>query len=69
MRAAEQTGIIRELAIVALRNAMTCDEGIVPAGSKGTVVHVYRDGAGYEVEFAEPFRCVLTTERGDIEPA
>jgi len=29
---------------------------------------VYRDGAGYEVEFVEPFHCVVTLERADIRP-
>lgn len=32
----------------------------------GAVVYAYRDGAGYEVEFAEPFHCVVTVRPGDI---
>jgi len=38
----------------------------VPEGGRGTVVHVYRDGEHYEVEFSEPFRCTLTVVADDI---
>ena len=58
-----------ELSIVALRNERSCGDGVLPPGAKGTIVHVYHDEAGYEVEFEEPFHCVLTVARDDIEPA
>jgi hypothetical protein len=32
----------------------------LPAGSRGTVVGVWRDGQAYEVEFATPFACLVT---------
>ena len=41
-----------ELSIVALRTAHPCAAGILPPGTIGTIVHVYRDAAGYEVEFS-----------------
>jgi hypothetical protein len=33
---------------------------VLPEGGRGTVVHVYRDGEHYEVEFAQPFPCTIT---------
>lgn len=39
-----------------------------PAGTRGTVVHRYCGGAGYEVEFSRPGATdVLTVRPGDIE--
>ena len=46
---------IPELTVVALRHPVECKGGVLPEGGKGTVVHVYRDGEHYEVEFADPF--------------
>ena len=41
-----------DLDLVRLRIALTTDEGHeVPAGTRGTVVAVYGEGAAYEVEF------------------
>ena len=59
---------IRELSVVALRHPVECKAGVLPAGGKGTVVHVYRDGEHYEVEFAGPFPCTVTLRRDDIYP-
>jgi len=59
---------IPELSVVALKHPVECKGSILPEGGKGTVVHVYRDGEHYEVEFAEPFPCTLTLRRGDIHP-
>jgi len=59
---------IPELSRVALRQAHECKgEGkTLPEGSTGTVVMVYRDGAGYEVEFAKPFHCLVTLRPDEI---
>jgi hypothetical protein len=57
---------IPELSIVALRHAHKWDGKVLPEGAKGAVVHTYRGGAGYEVEFDEPFHCVVTVGRDDI---
>jgi hypothetical protein len=57
-----------ELSTVALRHSQQCKGGVLPEGAKGAVVYAYRDGAGYEVEFVEPFHCVLTVRRDDIRP-
>jgi hypothetical protein len=59
---------IPELSVVALRHPVECKGGVLPQGGKGTVVHVYRDGEHYEVEFAEPFPCTVTLRRDDIYP-
>jgi hypothetical protein len=40
--------------------------GCYPRAPPAAVVFVYRDDAGYEVEFIEPFHCVATVERGEI---
>ena len=32
----------------------------LPAGARGTVVGVWRNGAAYEVEFTHPFACLVT---------
>lgn len=60
---------IPELSVVALRRSVESKGGVVPEGGKGTVVHVYRDGEHYEVEFSEPFRCTITVAAEDIQPA
>ena len=63
---AKRTKVIPELSIVALRSARVCDGKTLPEGAQGAVVHAYRDGVGYEVEFDEPFHCVVTVGRDDI---
>ena len=60
---------IPELSIVALTHPHECKGKVLPEGTTGAVVFAYRDGAGYEVEFDEPFHCVVTVERDDIRPA
>ena len=68
MCSAELPRSIPELSIVALRQPRECQGKTLPAGTIGAVVYVYRDGAGYEVEFAEPFPCVVTVHQDDIRP-
>ncbi|WP_211104162.1 DUF4926 domain-containing protein [Azospirillum sp. Sh1] len=51
---------IEELTRVALSKPVETEDGVLPAGSMGTVVGVYRSGAAYEVEFAKPFHTVAT---------
>lgn len=60
---------IPELSVVALKRAVECKGGMVPKGGKGTVVHAYRDGEHYEVEFSEPIPCTVTVSAGDLQPA
>ena len=62
----EQISIIPELSIVALTHSRQCDGKVLPEGTRGAVVHVYKGGVGYEVEFGEPFHCVVTVGRDDI---
>ena len=48
-------GVFAELSVVAMLREVRTDDGApVPAGTEGTVVAVYGDGAAYEVEFDEP---------------
>ena len=53
---------LAELSRVTVSSAVPADEGYLPAGSYGTIVHVYKGGRAYEVEFELPFHCVLTLE-------
>ena len=55
-----------DLSVVTLRHPVEWKGGVLPEGGKGTIVHVYRDGEHYEVEFAEPFACTVTLGRDDI---
>ena len=68
MRTEERGPAIPELSRVALKHAHECvDTGkVLPGGSTGTVVMVYRGGAGYEVEFARPFHCLVTVRPDEI---
>jgi hypothetical protein len=63
---AAEKGRIAELSIVVLTRSRACSSGVIPEGSRGTVVHAYGDGMGYEVEFDEPTHCVVTVERDGI---
>ena len=58
---------LAELSRVAVRSDVPADEGYLPAGSFGTIVHVYKGGRAYEVEFERPFHCVLTLDGGVID--
>ncbi|WP_204561862.1 DUF4926 domain-containing protein [Azospirillum palustre] len=51
---------IEELTRVELSKPVEPEDGVLPAGSVGTVVGIYRGGAAYEVEFAKPFHAVAT---------
>ena len=55
-----------ELARVTLASAVQSEEGLVPAGATGTVVHVWHGGAACEVEFTKPFRAISTVKARDI---
>lgn len=61
--------MIREHDRVVLKSAVPA-EGL-EAGDVGTVVHVYRDGLAYEVEFttlAGDTAAVVTVEAGQVRP-
>ena len=46
----ETKSVIAELSVVALRHPRECDGKVMPQGTQGAVVHVYRDGIAYEVD-------------------
>jgi len=56
-----------ELSLVSLAQPVEADGGVVPAGSTGTVVHVYPQEIAYEVEFNRPFHTVATVRPADIK--
>lgn len=58
-----------EHTVVSLRRDLSEDG--MKAGAKGTIVHVYEGGAGYEVEFTRSggIPKVVTVESADIEAA
>ena len=41
--------------------------GLVPKGTRGVVVHVYRDGRGYEIEFEGFPNAVFTVPADEVE--
>jgi hypothetical protein len=55
-----------ELSLVRTLRPVKEGRRVIPAGTLGTVVGVYSDGIGYEVEFARPFRAVVTFEASDL---
>lgn len=55
-----------ELATVGLVHAVAVDDRSLPAGTRGTVVGVYRGSAAYEVEFDQPFHAIVTLTRVDL---
>ncbi|MDP4025561.1 DUF4926 domain-containing protein [Methylobacterium sp. NEAU 140] len=56
---------IAELDRVPLAQEVESDDGaMVPAGLTGTVDGIWAEGAGFEVEFAQPFSA-LATVRAD----
>lgn len=55
-----------ELSVVALTHSIEIGGQRLPTGAKGTVVAAYAEGAGYEVEFEQPFPAVLTLAAGDL---
>jgi hypothetical protein len=62
-----QEGAARaELSRVTLRRNVMSGNGTVPAGSTGTIVHVYPGGSAYEVEFASPVHAVATVKADDL---
>ena len=68
MHAAERIRSIPELSVVRLTHAIEYQEKQLPMGAQGTVVHAWSDGEHYAVEFATPFRCVISVTRSDIRP-
>ena len=57
---------ITELSVVRIRSAVVTEDGTVPAGSHGTVVHAYDDGQAYIIEFYEPFHAIATVEANAV---
>ena len=55
-----------ELTLVALARAVESDDGLLPRGATGTVVHVYPAERAYEVEFQAPFHAVAMVEAAAI---
>jgi hypothetical protein len=55
-----------ELERVTLAHNVESEDGMVPAGSSGTIMYVYPSGPAYEVEFTTPFHTIATVKADDI---
>ena len=60
---------IPELSVVTLTHSLEYKARELPEGTVGTVVHAWRDGEHYAVEFTKPFPCVVSLVHSDIQPA
>jgi hypothetical protein len=49
-----------ELRRIALARTIQSEDGPVPAGTSGTIVHVWRSGRSAEVEFTSPLHAIAT---------
>jgi hypothetical protein len=59
----------RDLDSVLVTIPVTTDDGdLIPAGTEGTIVGIWRDGAAYEVEFAQPPGALATVASDDLAP-
>ncbi|KQP93813.1 hypothetical protein ASF60_14275 [Methylobacterium sp. Leaf113] len=59
---------LRELDdVVLLADARTDDGTLIQAGTEGTVVAIWQDGAAYEVEFTEPEGALATVRATGIK--
>jgi hypothetical protein len=54
-----------DVVLAAPVHVVTADRDL-PAGAHGTVVGVWRDGAAYEVEFTQPFACLVTVRAASL---
>jgi len=61
------TDLIPELSVVTLTHPVEHGARELPRGTKGTIVFAYEGGQHCEVEFFEPFPCVVTVARADIQ--
>ncbi len=52
-----------ELSVIRLTRPVASEDGQVPSGTSGTIVHIGRSGRAYEVEFTEPFDTGMTAAR------
>ncbi len=67
MRRSEPQSRFQDLDDVRINVAVVTDDGDrIEAGSEGTVVGIWRDGAAYEVEFAQPPGALATIEADDL---
>jgi len=66
MGAAGRPAVLADLRRVTLAQAVQSDEGVLPAGSSGTIVHVWQNGESCEVEFTTPFQAIATVTADDI---
>jgi hypothetical protein len=65
-RSPHRSRAFAEFTTVALRRQVQYNGVTFPAGSRGVVVHRYKDGIGYEVEFSQPVEMVVTLTGSDL---
>ncbi len=61
--------ILHELDYVCLMDDAQWDGQSIPRGSKGTIVDWVEASSSCEVEFVDPFPCVLTLEKDKLRKA
>jgi hypothetical protein len=54
-----------ELGRVILAKPVKSEDGIIPAGAAGTILHVYPNGVGYDVEFSVPQPYTVASVKAD----
>lgn len=60
--------MIPELTPVTLKVPKEHEGKTIPVGSVGAVVFIWKMGAGYVVEFVDPFQAIVDVSPEDIEP-
>jgi hypothetical protein len=61
---------LAEHSLVTLSSEARLEDGrLLPCGSAGAIVGIWRDGAAYEVEFSEPFHAVVTVSASKLDAA
>lgn len=55
-----------ELDRVRTKVELRAEEGLLPIGSEGTIVHRYLNGQAFEVEFAKPVQALVTLRPEEI---
>lgn len=59
--------MFEDLSVVELTRSVAFLDGVMPKGTVGAIVHVWKDGEHFEVEFTDP-PCVVSVETADIMP-
>jgi len=56
----------RDADVVITRTAVQADDGVLPAGSEGTIIDVSPIPGRYGVEFLAPFHCIVFLDASQL---